>query len=270
MFDSVPLFWTNLISFLSGVLIIIAVYRHVTSRKKKILFDSYSYRPLRPLLPTGIDYAYRANGQDHQSIFFNRIFIKNETGEALANNTLIEPLSVKIENTGKLIMARLLDGPDASRVTPEFRSDTETLHLNDLIIPVDGALEIEVVTEEVVNPIVRGTHNSAKLLHRNYGGIIWSNSLLLLSGMASLFVFMTLDTVLRAIGYQGMLKPLDEISKSMSGAGAVLFFLFSMASPFLFALICAFGSRLLFPMTNAEKQFASRKYIGWKQQVESR
>ena len=107
MFELVPVFWTVFISFLSGVITISAALRLVTSRRKKIAFDSYSYVPLASPLPSGIEYLYQTDQGSFESIFINRVFFKNETGEALAAATLLEPISIWIEGAGKLILARV-------------------------------------------------------------------------------------------------------------------------------------------------------------------
>lgn len=192
----------------------------------------------------------------NDAIYVHTAIIKNETGGPLNDTRFIDPIRIKIDDETGILYARQTNQKSMSRVSVSV-VDTRFLEMRGLVLPIDGALEIEFATDRATTIHFEGVHNSFELKQRDYHSLIRLPVFSFLLGACLVSGFMIGDLIALYLVDDWRSKThefwLDMGVPKLVGA------ILTLAIPFALGCLFSYARSLLRPMCLEETNFMNKK-----------
>lgn len=171
MFEVLNSFFGGVVASAAGGLTLWAVWQAASKHKRKIYFDIFSASPIVSNIPEEFSLSFARGDKNFDRVFSTYIVIKNETEEAIDSGNILQEFGIRTSGEFDLISQSVIETGESSTGRISHNRRDSLLNLEDVLIPVDGALLLKVVSNAPVFDNLLGVHKNHRIERRDYRAI---------------------------------------------------------------------------------------------------
>lgn len=168
MYEILQSFWGGVLATISASLLIWSAWQAAKTHKRKIYFDIFSSFPILANIPEEVHVNFVHGGEAFDRVVSSYIIIKNETEAAISSDSILQEFAIQAPVKFELISQSIVETGESSGGQVVLNKKDNKLTLEDVIIPIEGALLIKVVSNFPISNTLLGVHKSHSIVRRDY------------------------------------------------------------------------------------------------------